>query len=214
MKIHAVFNRDSGTFRTMDMEDYCRRATRDILRARQRLLLRRRFRRGGPCEALEKASRRSDLDAILAGGGDGTISTAAGICWREGHAARRRARRHDEPFRPLGASAARPLRGARRSRRRPDQERRHRDRQRPRLCASVFGGPARAHGAAAQLLPLPLALGKDARQRARRAPGHAGSAGLRGGLPDRRQGGAAAHLGDLRSPTTISAPTRCSTPRR
>ncbi len=83
MKIHAVFNRDGGTFRAMDMEDYCRQAT-EVFSGRGN---------GFSCDivagseiedALEKASRRGDLDAILAGGGDGTISTAAGICWRQG----------------------------------------------------------------------------------------------------------------------------------
>lgn len=33
---------------------------------------------------LEKASRRGDLDAIVAGGGDGTISTAAAVAWKSG----------------------------------------------------------------------------------------------------------------------------------
>lgn len=82
MKIHAVFNRDGGTFRTTDMEDYCRRAKAifadhgkdfscDIV--------------GGDdmTAALEKVARREDLDAMLAGGGDGTISAAAGICWKQ-----------------------------------------------------------------------------------------------------------------------------------
>ena len=83
MKIHAVFNRDGGTFRSMDMGDWCRQATGifsarghdfscDVVAGEEIL------------DALEKASRRSDLDAILAGGGDGTVSAAAGICWREG----------------------------------------------------------------------------------------------------------------------------------
>jgi diacylglycerol kinase family enzyme len=34
--------------------------------------------------ALETACRRDDLDAIVAGGGDGTISAAAGVAWRTG----------------------------------------------------------------------------------------------------------------------------------
>lgn len=34
--------------------------------------------------ALERATRRDDVDAIIAGGGDGTISTAAGIAWEAG----------------------------------------------------------------------------------------------------------------------------------
>jgi diacylglycerol kinase family enzyme len=34
--------------------------------------------------ALETACRRGDLDAIVAGGGDGTISAAAAVAWRNG----------------------------------------------------------------------------------------------------------------------------------
>jgi diacylglycerol kinase family enzyme len=35
-------------------------------------------------DALEKASRRDDIDALIAGGGDGTISSAARIAWKAG----------------------------------------------------------------------------------------------------------------------------------
>ncbi len=83
MKIHAVFNRDGGTFRTMDMTEYCREA-HEIFAARGNDFSCDVVAGGEMEEALEKASRRGDLDAILAGGGDGTISAAAGICWREG----------------------------------------------------------------------------------------------------------------------------------
>lgn len=83
MKIHAVFNRDGGTFRTTDMGEYCRRATEtfeshghsfscNIVAGKEIE------------EALRKEADRDDLDAILAGGGDGTISAAAGICWKRG----------------------------------------------------------------------------------------------------------------------------------
>ncbi|TPW29864.1 diacylglycerol/lipid kinase family protein [Pararhizobium mangrovi] len=83
MKIHAVFNRDGGTFRTTDMEAYAGNAERifsergntfsyDIV--------------GGDEieETLKRASGRDDLGAMLAGGGDGTISLAAGLCWKNG----------------------------------------------------------------------------------------------------------------------------------
>ena len=83
MKIHAVFNRDGGTFRSMDMGDYCRRATA-IFSGRGNDFSCEVVTGAEILQALEEASRRSDLDALLAGGGDGTISTAAGICWREG----------------------------------------------------------------------------------------------------------------------------------
>jgi diacylglycerol kinase family enzyme len=83
MKIHAVFNRDGGTFRTTDMDAYCGRAS-EIFGSHGHVF---------SCEivagsevehGLQKGARRDDLDALIAGGGDGTISTAAAVCWREG----------------------------------------------------------------------------------------------------------------------------------
>jgi hypothetical protein len=83
MKIHAVFNRDGGTFRTTDMDAYCGRAA-EIFGNHGHVF---------SCEivagsdvehVLQKGARRDDLDALIAGGGDGTISTAAAVCWREG----------------------------------------------------------------------------------------------------------------------------------
>jgi diacylglycerol kinase family enzyme len=83
MKVHAVFNRDGGTFRTMDMDAFCATA-REI------------FERHGhdfECEAvagkqikraLERIAARDDVDVLLAGGGDGTISTAAAVAWKAG----------------------------------------------------------------------------------------------------------------------------------
>ena len=83
MKIKAVLNRDGGTFKTTDMQTYCETATRAFAAKGHDL----------DCDvvagdevvqALEQASKESDLDALLAGGGDGTISTAAGIAWEAG----------------------------------------------------------------------------------------------------------------------------------
>ncbi len=34
--------------------------------------------------AMERAARRDDIDGIVAGGGDGTISAAASIAWKNG----------------------------------------------------------------------------------------------------------------------------------
>lgn len=83
MKIHAVLNRDGGTFRTMDMDEYCRRAHETFSRQANEFSCE--VVSGGEIQrALERASRRGDIDALLAGGGDGTISAAAAICWREG----------------------------------------------------------------------------------------------------------------------------------
>ncbi len=83
MKIKAIFNRDGGTFRTTDMNAYCQHVAD-------------RFQRAGhyiECEAvagsdvepeLQRTAQRDDLDAMLAGGGDGTISAAAGAAWKSG----------------------------------------------------------------------------------------------------------------------------------
>ncbi|WP_099865089.1 diacylglycerol/lipid kinase family protein [Pararhizobium haloflavum] len=83
MKIHAVLNRDGGTFRTMDLDAFCKQATEIFGRQGHDLT----------CEPvsgsqikrrLEAVAGRDDVDVMLAGGGDGTISTAAGIAWKAG----------------------------------------------------------------------------------------------------------------------------------
>ncbi|THF52519.1 diacylglycerol/lipid kinase family protein [Allorhizobium terrae] len=82
MKIKAVFNKDGGTFRTTDMDAYCQRAMQV-------------FRSAGhdvTCVAVPgreivdamQSAADEGYDALVAGGGDGTISTAAGIAWRAG----------------------------------------------------------------------------------------------------------------------------------
>lgn len=83
MRIQAIFNRDGGTFRNMDMEAYCRRATR-IFEAHGHDFSCAVVEGSEVETAIAEAAGRSDLDAIIAGGGDGTISTAAGICWKRG----------------------------------------------------------------------------------------------------------------------------------
>lgn len=83
MKIKAVLNRDGGTFKTTDMQAYCESAARAFALKGHDL----------DCavvageeivEALEAASHEAGIDALLAGGGDGTISTAAGVAWKAG----------------------------------------------------------------------------------------------------------------------------------
>lgn len=83
MKLIAIFNRDGGTFKTTDMTEYCslvqttfRGAGHDI---ECRLV-------EGPniVEEMEKAAATPGLDGLIAGGGDGTISAAAGIAWKNG----------------------------------------------------------------------------------------------------------------------------------
>lgn len=83
MKLTAVLNRDGGTFRTTDMDDFCARATEAFKRAGRQIECR--VVSGGEVvAALEKASGDPGVSGLIAGGGDGTISAAAGIAWRSG----------------------------------------------------------------------------------------------------------------------------------
>ncbi len=83
MRLKAFLNRDGGTFRTTDMAEYERLAEHI-------------FRQSGhdfDCvvvsgkdivETMQREAASGDLDGLIAGGGDGTISTAASICWKNG----------------------------------------------------------------------------------------------------------------------------------
>lgn len=83
MRFKALFNRDGGTFRTTDMEAYAKKAEQVFRDAGDEI----------DCEivsgkdivsALEKAAAENGVEALIAGGGDGTISAAAGIAWKAG----------------------------------------------------------------------------------------------------------------------------------
>ncbi|MBB3411580.1 diacylglycerol kinase family enzyme [Rhizobium sp. BK316] len=83
MKLVGFFNRDGGTFRTTDMQAYEKRAEevfRDAGHDFEAIV----FSGGEIVPAMERAARRDDVDGIVAGGGDGTISAAASIAWRNG----------------------------------------------------------------------------------------------------------------------------------
>ncbi len=83
MKIKAIFNRDGGTFRTTDMDAYSKKAE-EVFRAAGHDIEITVASGDGMAGILEKTARRDDLDAMLAGGGDGTISAAAGVAWKNG----------------------------------------------------------------------------------------------------------------------------------
>ncbi len=83
MKIKAIFNRDGGTFRTTDMEAYGAKAE-EIFRGAGHDIEIAVVEGSEMSDALEKTARRDDLDAMIAGGGDGTISSAAGVAWQNG----------------------------------------------------------------------------------------------------------------------------------
>ena len=83
MRIIAVLNRDGGTLRTMDLDAFCAGAVEIFTRHGHQL----------DCKvvsgrevraALRRAATNKDVDAVLAGGGDGTISTAASIAFETG----------------------------------------------------------------------------------------------------------------------------------
>lgn len=83
MRVRALFNRDGGTLRTMDMELLCQRA-REVFEAEGHQLECRIISGGKVAEELAAAAAAPDVDAIVAGGGDGTISTAAAIAFESG----------------------------------------------------------------------------------------------------------------------------------
>lgn len=83
MKLKAVFNRDGGTFKTTDMEAYCARAEQ-IFRAAGHDICFSVVAGRDVVEQLEAAAREEGIDALIAGGGDGTVSAAAGIAWKAG----------------------------------------------------------------------------------------------------------------------------------
>lgn len=83
MKLKAVFNRDGGTFKTTDMDAYCARAEEIFASAGHDISFSVVAGRD-VVDRLEAASREEGVEALIAGGGDGTISAAAGIAWRAG----------------------------------------------------------------------------------------------------------------------------------
>jgi diacylglycerol kinase family enzyme len=83
MKMIAVLNRDGGTFRTTDMAAYAEKARQVFSDAGDDLEVITVSGKEMP-RTMQRVARRDDIGAIIAGGGDGTISTAAGIAWKNG----------------------------------------------------------------------------------------------------------------------------------
>jgi diacylglycerol kinase family enzyme len=80
MRFVGVFNQDGGTFRTMDMAAFVAAAERIFAEHGQSI----ECRVVGADQLiaeLERAAADPAVEAVLAGGGDGTISAAAGICF-------------------------------------------------------------------------------------------------------------------------------------
>lgn len=82
MKLIAIFNRDGGTFKTTDMDAYCDHAARIF--ADQGHEIECRVVAGDDVVSAMEEVAKSGVDGLIAGGGDGTISAAAGIAWKSG----------------------------------------------------------------------------------------------------------------------------------
>lgn len=81
MKLVAIFNRDGGTFKTTDMEAFCEHAT-TVFRSAGHDIDCRLVSGKNIVEEMERTADEQGLDGLIAGGGDGTISAAAGIAWK------------------------------------------------------------------------------------------------------------------------------------
>lgn len=83
MRFIAIFNRDGGTFRTMDLDGFATKA--ESLFSEHGHSLECRIVEGRDLiGALEAAASDPLADALLVGGGDGTISAAAATCLKAG----------------------------------------------------------------------------------------------------------------------------------
>ncbi|APH74037.1 diacylglycerol/lipid kinase family protein [Aquibium oceanicum] len=85
MHFLAILNREGGTLRTTDLDalsDYMRRILSDAGHSIEIEIV-----QGAEIsDALEKAAARADVDVVMAGGGDGTISAAAATLMDTGKA--------------------------------------------------------------------------------------------------------------------------------
>ena len=82
MRVHIVLNRGGGTLRTMDLDDFCRKAEAIFAEAGHDCTCR--AVDGDRMDEALRTAAASDAEAIVAGGGDGTISAAAAIAFASG----------------------------------------------------------------------------------------------------------------------------------
>lgn len=83
MRIIAVLNRDGGTLRTMDLDAFCARA-QTVFTGHGHQIECQVVAGSDVADALRRAATSGNVDAVLAGGGDGTISSAAAIAYETG----------------------------------------------------------------------------------------------------------------------------------
>ena len=83
MNYIAILNRESGTFKTTDLDAYIRHVRAVMAAAGHQIALK--IVSGAEVEdALKNATSGDHFDAILVGGGDGTVSAAAALAWKNG----------------------------------------------------------------------------------------------------------------------------------
>lgn len=83
MRFIGILNRDGGTFRTMDLDAFCAQAKTAFAEHGHDLDCRV-VEGKDVVDALTAAAEKGKADVLLAGGGDGTISSAAEICFAAG----------------------------------------------------------------------------------------------------------------------------------
>lgn len=77
MRVHAILNRDGGTLRTTDLH-LLSALMRDEFALHGHAIEVEEVAGADLCEAIDRQAERDDLDVLVIGGGDGTVSTAAG----------------------------------------------------------------------------------------------------------------------------------------
>ncbi|MCJ8517270.1 diacylglycerol kinase family enzyme [Pseudorhizobium tarimense] len=83
MNLVGVFNRDGGTFRTTDMDAYCAHSARTFTEAGHKIQCHV-VAGADVVETMQRVAATPEVEGLIAGGGDGTISAAADIAWRNG----------------------------------------------------------------------------------------------------------------------------------
>ncbi|MHC1548718.1 diacylglycerol/lipid kinase family protein [Phyllobacterium sp. K27] len=81
MKVHAVFNREGGTFRSMDMDLFTQTA-KNIFEKHGHSFQSEVVAGKNVVRALKNVAAEAGEHVLMAGGGDGTISAAADIAWK------------------------------------------------------------------------------------------------------------------------------------
>jgi diacylglycerol kinase family enzyme len=81
MKVHAVFNRDGGTFRTTDMVLFAKTA-KEVFERHGHSFESELVAGKHIVKALRSVAAEAGEHVLMAGGGDGTISAAADVAWK------------------------------------------------------------------------------------------------------------------------------------